>query len=39
MVMNISMILGLMGAVLGFLGLILALFAIGAVRRWRRQSA
>jgi hypothetical protein len=37
MVMNISMILGLMGAVLGFLGLILALFAIGAVRRWRRS--
>ena len=35
MVMDMSSILGLAGAVLGFFGLVLSLFAIGAIRRWR----
>ena len=37
MITDINTILGLAGATLGFLGLTLALFAIGAVRRWRSR--
>jgi Protein of unknown function (DUF2802) len=37
MVMNISTILAVTGAMLGFLGLAVSMFAIGAVRRWRRR--